>query len=67
MEVKGPDPSLVKEVPNYSVQVGFVDNFGEQDLDFKLNRVSYSNYPDLCLKSHLFEQLIPESDMNPSA
>lgn len=67
MEVKGPDSSLVKEVPNHSVKVGFVDNFGEQDLDFKLNRVSYSNYPNLGLKSHLFELLIPESDMNPSA
>lgn len=55
MEVKGPDSSLVKEVPKLSVKVGFVDNFGEQDLDFKLNGASYSNYPDLGLRSHLFE------------
>ena len=55
MEVKGPDSSLVKEVPKHSVKVGFVDNFGEQDLDFKLNGASYSNYPNLGLRRHLFE------------
>lgn len=67
MEVKGPDSSLVKEVSNHSEKVGFVDNFGEQDLDFKLNGASYSSYPNLGLRCHLFEQLICESDMNPSA
>ena len=66
MRIKGPDCLLVKnDVPNHSVKVGFVDNFGEQDLDLKLNGASYSRYPNLGPRSHLFKQLICESYLNP--